>query len=61
VARISRPHLQWASTLFLSWADAWLLANLRGNALIFSFCQAYPSLLIMILPLLVEYSTCPSS
>jgi hypothetical protein len=32
----------------LSWANAWLPANLRGNALIFFFYQARPSLLIMI-------------
>jgi hypothetical protein len=34
VARTSWPYLQWASTLFLYWANSWLPANLRGNALI---------------------------
>jgi hypothetical protein len=31
-------HLQWASTFFLFWANAWLPANFRGNAL-FSFLK----------------------
>jgi hypothetical protein len=49
VARIPWPHLQWASALILSWADAWLSANFRGSTPIFFFDQACPSLLIMIL------------
>jgi hypothetical protein len=39
VARIPWPYLQWASALILSWADAWLLANFRGNTLIFSLTR----------------------
>jgi hypothetical protein len=35
VARISWPHLQWASALILPGADAWFSANLRGNTLVF--------------------------
>jgi hypothetical protein len=48
VARISWSYLQWASTLILYWANAWLLANFRGNALIIFFCQARLSSLTMI-------------
>jgi hypothetical protein len=34
----------------LYWANAWLPANFRGNALIFFFCQARLSSLTMIFP-----------
>jgi hypothetical protein len=48
VARVPWPHLQWASALILSWADAWLSTNFRGNIPYLSFLdQAYSSLLIM--------------
>jgi hypothetical protein len=49
VARIPWSHLQWASTFFLPWVNAWLPANFRGNALNFFFSQACTPLLIMIL------------
>jgi hypothetical protein len=49
VARVSWPYLQWAGALILSWADAWLSANFRGNTLVYPFDQGHPSLLIMIL------------
>jgi hypothetical protein len=39
VARIPWPHLQWASSHILSWADAWLSTNLRGNIPIFSLTR----------------------
>jgi hypothetical protein len=48
VARTPWSHLQWASTFSLSWANAWLPANFRGNALVVFFSQACLSLLIMI-------------
>jgi hypothetical protein len=37
VARISWPHFQWASALILFRADAWFLANFRGNIIVFLF------------------------
>jgi hypothetical protein len=39
VARIPWPHLQWASALILSWADAWFSTNFRGNTIIFSLTR----------------------
>jgi hypothetical protein len=34
VARISWPYFQWASALILHRADAWFLANFRGNIIV---------------------------
>jgi hypothetical protein len=47
----------------LSWTDAWLPSNFRGNILIsllYIYLQSCPSLLIKILSFSAGYSTCPT-